>query len=75
MCYPCTKCGRCGKYNPDSPYYVPPAGIPCLKCGAPVNPETGECGECGYVSFVPPGARKTGTSSEKPAASNASETE
>ena len=22
MCYPCTMCGRCGKFDPDSPLYT-----------------------------------------------------
>ena len=37
MCYPCTQCGRCGKYEEDSVFYVPPADIPCLQCGGLVD--------------------------------------
>lgn len=55
MCYPCTQCGRCGKYEEDSPYYVPPARIPCLACGGEVSPETGLCGQCGERGFPPAG--------------------
>lgn len=55
MCYPCTHCGRCGKYCPDSPYYTPPPGIPCLQCGTLVDPVKGVCEACGYVAFSPPG--------------------
>lgn len=53
MCYPCTKCGRCGKYDEKSVYYVPPAAIPCLSCGGLVNSETGICDACGKQAFVP----------------------
>lgn len=55
MCYPCTQCGRCGKFNEDSPLYTPPPMIPCLKCGGDVDPETGACVECGRVAFAPAG--------------------
>ncbi len=53
MCYPCTQCGRCGKYKEDSVFYVPPADIPCLKCGGMVDSATGICSGCGAVAFVP----------------------
>lgn len=53
MCYPCTKCGRCGKFNEGSPYYTAPAKIPCLSCGGNVSPETGICSSCGKQAFKP----------------------
>lgn len=52
MCYPCTQCGRCGKFNEDSPLYTPPPEIPCLKCGGVVDPATGMCTQCGQVAFA-----------------------
>lgn len=55
MCYPCTQCGRCGKFNEDSPLYAPPPTIPCLKCGGDVDPRTGACIECGHGAFKPAG--------------------
>ncbi len=55
MCYPCDSCGRCGKFNPESPLYVPPPTIPCLKCGGIVDGETGRCSECGDQAFAPVG--------------------
>lgn len=55
MCYPCTQCGRCGKFNEDSPLYTPPPDIPCLKCGGVVDGKTGVCADCGHVAFEPAG--------------------
>lgn len=55
MCYPCDSCGRCGKFNPESPLYTPPPTIPCLECGGVVDGETGVCVECGNQAFVPVG--------------------
>lgn len=55
MCYPCTQCGRCGKYEEDSVFYVPPADIPCLQCGGLVDPATGACASCGARAFAPAG--------------------
>ena len=60
MCYPCTQCGRCGKYDPKSPYYTPPATIPCLACGGEVDPATGACRACGQVAFAPGTGRAGG---------------
>lgn len=60
MCYPCTKCGRCGKYDEESVYYVPPAAIPCLDCGGLIDGETGICGSCGQQAFVPVAAMGRG---------------
>lgn len=60
MCYPCTQCGRCGKYDPKSPYYTPPATIPCLACGGEVDPATGACRACGQVAFAPVGTGRAG---------------
>ena len=60
MCYPCTQCGRCGKYDPRSPYYTPPATIPCLVCGGEVDPAPGDCRACGRTAFAPVGARLQG---------------
>ena len=60
MCYPCTNCGLCGKQNEDSPYYTPPAIIPCLKCGAVIDPATGVCAGGGNVAFAPVGAGANG---------------
>lgn len=55
MCYPCTQCGRCGKFNEDSPLYTPPPEIPCLRCGGVVDADTGVCASCGQVAFRPVG--------------------
>lgn len=55
MCYPCTSCGRCGKFDPNSPLYTPPPTIPCLKCGGTVDPVTGVCDSCGDQAFAPLG--------------------
>ena len=60
MCYPCTQCGRCGKYDPKSPYYTPPATIPCLACGGEVDPATGACRACRQVAFAPVGTGRAG---------------
>ncbi len=57
MCYPCTKCGRCGKFDPDSPFYQPQADIPCFVCGGLIDPETGICQECGNIAFAPAGSK------------------
>lgn len=58
MCYPCTNCGACHKQEEGSVFYVPPATIPCLKCGGDVDPKTGVCTECGYVAFEVAGGRR-----------------
>ena len=56
MCYPCDSCGRCGKFNPESPLYVPPPSIPCLKCGKGfADGATGVCDSCGEQVFTPVG--------------------
>ncbi|RDB63719.1 hypothetical protein C1878_02670 [Gordonibacter sp. 28C] len=55
MCYPCTMCGRCGKFDPESPLYTPPPSIPCLVCGGEVDAATGACRQCGAVAFAPVG--------------------
>lgn len=52
MCYPCTRCGKCGKYKETSPYYTPPAPIPCFACGGKVDSETGICSACGDKAFA-----------------------
>lgn len=57
MCYSCNNCNRCGKLNEDSPYYRPPAGIVCFKCGGEVDARTGLCAGCGARAFSPPGAK------------------
>lgn len=56
MCYPCTQCGRCGKYKETSPLYTPPAPIPCLRCGGEVDGATGVCASCGAQAFTPAGS-------------------
>ncbi len=53
MCYPCTKCGRCGKYKKGNPCYTPPATIFCFTCGGEVDPQTGVCTSCGDQVFAP----------------------
>lgn len=60
MCYPCTNCGRCGKFNPNSPVYTAPPGIPCLKCGGSVNSVTGICDGCGFRAYAPAGQSMVG---------------
>lgn len=59
MCYPCINCGRCGKYNPSSPVYTAPPGIPCLKCGGTVDSVTGICDSCSFRAFAPAGESVT----------------
>lgn len=59
MCYPCTFCGRCGKFDPSSPLYTPPPVIPCMECGGEVDLVTGMCGKCGAIAFAPTGERLT----------------
>ena len=56
MCYPCTGCGRCGKFDPASPLYTPPPTIPCFACGGTVDAATGLCTSCGTVAFAPLGS-------------------
>ena len=53
MCYPYTSCGRCGKFDPNSPLYTPPPAIPCLQCGGEIDPSTGVCRDCGALAFTP----------------------
>lgn len=60
MCYPCTQCGRCGKYKETSPLYTPPAPIPCLICGGEVDGATGTCSSCGAQAFAPAGSGGAG---------------
>lgn len=60
MCYPCTQCGACGKFDVDSPLYQPPPDIPCLLCGGLVDPATGICTQCQTPAFAPPGTRDGG---------------
>ena len=44
MCYPCTQCGTLRQVRPQkAPTTRPPATIPCLACGAEVDPATGAC--------------------------------
>lgn len=65
MCYPCTQCGRCGKFDENSPLYqAPPATIPCFVCGGEVDLATGICLQCGDVAFVPVGQEAAGGSDE-----------
>jgi hypothetical protein len=59
MCYPCTKCGRCGKYKEDSVYYTPPATILCFDCGGEVDPTTGKCKDCGKQAFKVAGTKNS----------------
>ncbi len=58
MCYPCTQCGACGKFNKTSPLYRPTPEVPCFKCGGKLDLETGICISCGEVAFVPSGVKK-----------------
>ena len=46
--------------RPQSPYYTPPATIPCLACGGEVDPATGACRACGQVAFAPVGTGRAG---------------
>jgi hypothetical protein len=49
MCYGCTWCGKCGKLE----HLANNVAIPCLKCGAAVDPATGICTKCAHQAFVP----------------------
>lgn len=66
MCYPCTNCGRCGKFDPNSPLYTPPPSIPCLKCGGTVDSSTGICEQCGDQAFTPTGGMMASGNSLRP---------
>ena len=55
MCYPCTRCNSCGKFNEGNLFYQKPGKIPCFKCGGEVNPETGRCETCGDQALMPAG--------------------
>ena len=66
MCYPCTNCGRCGKFDPSSPLYTPPPSIPCLKCGGTIDATTGICDSCGDQAFVPTGGMMASANSLRP---------
>ncbi len=66
MCYPCTNCGRCGKFDPSSPLYTPPPSIPCLKCGGTIDAATGICDSCGDQAFVPTGGMMASANSLRP---------
>jgi hypothetical protein len=56
MCYACTQCNKCGKFNEDSPLYRR-QDVPCLKCGALIDLMTGLCSECDHVALPPLGER------------------
>lgn len=66
MCYPCTNCGRCGKFDSSSPLYTPPPSIPCLKCGGIVDATTGICEQCGDQAFTPTGGMMASANSLRP---------
>ncbi len=70
MCYPCTNCGRCGKFDPNSPLYTPPPSIPCLTCGGTVDASTGTCVDCGDQAFVPTGGMMASANSLRPDAAD-----
>jgi uncharacterized OB-fold protein len=55
MCYACTQCGKCGKFG-EGENLASMVSIPCLKCGAVVNPFNGICTECGRRAFIPAGS-------------------
>jgi len=55
MCFPCTFCGLCGKYdNPDLPTEKD-AVLRCFVCGAPLVTGTQTCPACGKTVWRPPG--------------------
>lgn len=53
MCYPCISCGKCGRFDEDSPLFTLPPSIPCFECGGDVDPLTGVCSSCGSKAFEP----------------------
>ena len=57
MCYPCDGCGRCGKFDEESPLYTPPPTLRCLLCGEPLGEDTERCSACGAAAFASPGTR------------------
>jgi ribosomal protein L40E len=46
MCYPCTMCNGCGKFDHELFQYMIPRLL-CLKCGAELPKDAGVCPECG----------------------------
>jgi uncharacterized OB-fold protein len=62
MCYACTQCGKCGKFG-EGENLASMIRIPCLKCGAVVNPFNGICTECGHQAFIVAGTRAAAVSS------------
>ena len=61
MCYPCTRCNKCGKY--------PPPGT-CYKCGHVNSPSARACENCGNQFPPPPGIQvETKVASEESAKS------
>lgn len=52
MCYPCTKCGKCGRPIPEEGK--------CMQCGFVNEPGTFICANCGNFMPVPPGVSQKG---------------
>ena len=54
MCYPCTKCNKCGKYSIDAETLARSVARVCRKCGGAIDRATGKCSECGAQVMAPP---------------------
>ncbi len=62
MCYPCTQCGACGKYDSDLFMLSKGPILTCPLCGAAIDMEAGTCPKCLFRLFSPPGVGRDGQS-------------
>ncbi len=60
MCYPCTQCGACGKYDSDLFMLSEVPILACPLCGADIDMAAGTCPECLFRLFSPPGVGRDG---------------
>lgn len=65
VCYSCTFCGACGKYENELFEASRPPVLSCPACGAAVDMATGLCTECSARRFDPPGTRRVHEGSDK----------
>ena len=60
MCYPCTQCGRCGKYDPQEPLLHAAGHHSLPRVRGRGGPGHGACRACGQVAFAPVGTGRAG---------------